>query len=63
MAKTSRNKMNMKVSKLFAVTLFTPNNIVLNNFPWEVLKLFLSTYAMHPLSEAASKYSLIEKDC
>ena len=36
MAKIRRNIINPKVSKLFAVTLFTPNNIVRNNLPWEV---------------------------
>lgn len=35
MAKTSRNRMKMKVSKLLAVTLFTPKRIVRSNFPWE----------------------------
>ena len=43
MAKTSRNMMKKKVSTLLAVTRFTPYNIVLSNFPWDVLKPFLST--------------------
>ena len=39
MAKISRNKIKQNVSKLFAVTLLTPNNIVLSNLPCDVLKL------------------------
>lgn len=42
-ANTSKNKMNPKVSLLFAVTRFTPNSIVLNNFPCDVLKPVLNT--------------------
>lgn len=44
--------MNPKVSKLFAVTRFTPNNMVLNSFPWDVENPVLNTYPTHPLSVA-----------
>lgn len=50
MAKIKRNKIKQNVSKLFAVTRFTPNKIVLSKRPCDVLKPFLSTYPMQPLS-------------
>lgn len=49
-ANINKNKMKPKVSLLFAVTRLTPNNIVLNNFPCDVLKPVLMTYATQPLS-------------
>lgn len=42
-ANTNKNNMNPKVSLLLAVTRFTPNNIVLSNFPCDVLKPVLKT--------------------
>lgn len=39
MAKTRRKRMNMKVSRLLAVTRFTPYRMVLSSLPWDVLKL------------------------
>jgi hypothetical protein len=51
-AKTSKNKINKNVSKLFAVTRLTLYKIVFNNFPCAVLKPVRSAYAIHPLSLA-----------
>ena len=42
-AKIRRKSINPKVSRLFAVTRFTPNNIVRNNFPWDVENPVLKT--------------------
>lgn len=44
--------MKIKVSKLFAVTLFTPKRIVRSSLPWDVLNPVLRTKATHPLSTA-----------
>ena len=52
MAKNSRKIMKRKVSRLLAVTRFTPNRMVRSSFPCDVLKLFRSTKAMQPLSPA-----------
>lgn len=51
-ANTRRKRINPKVSRLLAVTLFTPNRIVFNSLPCDVPKLCLKTYATHPLSVA-----------
>jgi len=59
MAKTNKNKIKQKVSKLLAVTLLTPNRIVRSSFPCEVLKLVLRTKAMQPLSAAKKKYIIL----
>ena len=55
MAKTKRNMMKKKVSRLLAVTRLTPKRMVRSSLPWDVLKLWRSTYAMHPLSLAENK--------
>ena len=51
-ANMSKNSIKPNVSKLFAVTRFTPNRIVLNNFPCDVENPVRNTYATHPLSVA-----------
>ena len=43
---------NRNVSKLLAVIRLTPNRMVLNRRPWEVLNPVLKTYATQPLSGA-----------
>lgn len=43
MANTNKNKMNKNVSKLFAVIRFTPNRMVRNNRPCDVLNPVLKT--------------------
>lgn len=49
-ANIRRNNINANVSRLFAVTRFTPNRIVLRSFPCDVLNDVLKTYATQPLS-------------
>ena len=44
--------MKMKTSRLLAVTLLTPNKMVLSSFPCDVLKPCLSTKPTQPLSVA-----------
>ena len=40
-ANTNKNKMKRKVSRLLAVTRFTPNKIVLSSFPCQLDKIYI----------------------
>ena len=53
-ANTKRKSIKPNVSKLLAVTRLTPNKIVLNSFPCDVLNPVLKTYATQPLSCAVT---------
>ena len=54
MANTSRNSMYTKLSRLLAVTLLTPNRMVLSSLPWLVLNPVRSTNPIQPLSGTRS---------
>src|SRR3990167_4494941 len=54
-AKINKNKINNKLSVLFAVTLSVENSIVLINLPWFVSNPVRSTNAIAPLSGGFGK--------
>jgi len=61
MAKMRRKRMKKKLSRLFAVTRFTPNRIVFSNFPCDVLNPLRSTNATQPLSLAKKTHQKIAR--